>query len=261
MNAIFKILIIFYSFISFFRRKILIKNIKSDDLVLDVGSGDKPFWRADVIVDKFLDDDQQRASGGIIYDKRKVFVKANVEKLPFEDKTFDFVFCSHLLEHVKNPDRAIKELTRVAKNGYIEVPNYIMEFFNPFPSHLWFCDYENGSFIFTQKEKNEDFHLKGIKKFGSKLLNIPLFGCLLTKRSDFSIIRHYWRGDVKCKVARSKDPYVYIYKDKTSHGKDFVTKVIFVFYKIFYTITSILFYRKKNIDINSLLRQQFIKKT
>ncbi|MBI4137407.1 class I SAM-dependent methyltransferase, partial [Candidatus Roizmanbacteria bacterium] len=110
-----------YQMYSFFQRKVLF-DIQDDDLVLDVGSGDKPFWRADVIADKDTVDDAQRASGSMLIDRNKLFIEADVENLPFKDKAFDFVFCAHLLEHVEHPDRAIKELTRVARRGYIEVP-------------------------------------------------------------------------------------------------------------------------------------------
>ena len=43
--------------------------------------------------------------------------------MPFADKTFDYAICSHVLEHVERPDTVIAELTRVAKAGYIEVPD------------------------------------------------------------------------------------------------------------------------------------------
>ncbi len=43
----------------------------------------------------------------------------DVEKMDsFQDKSFDFIICSHVLEHVNNPDAALKELYRVLKpNG------------------------------------------------------------------------------------------------------------------------------------------------
>ena len=39
---------------SFYRRRIAIP-VTASSLVLDVGSGDKPHWRADVLVDRFPD--------------------------------------------------------------------------------------------------------------------------------------------------------------------------------------------------------------
>lgn len=124
MNILFRILTYWNFSLSFFRRKVFI-DVKENELVLDIGSGNKPFWRGDVIVDKYIEDDQQRATDPMVYDKRKIFVQADVEKLPFKDKAFDFVFCAHLLEHVKNLDKAIQEIIRVAKRGYIEVPQAI----------------------------------------------------------------------------------------------------------------------------------------
>ena len=48
------------------------------------------------------------------------FEKANSEELPFEDEKFDISFCLSSLEHMKNPDEAIKEMIRVTKkNGLL----------------------------------------------------------------------------------------------------------------------------------------------
>jgi len=37
--------------------------------------------------------------------------------MPFEDESFDFFICSHVLEHVDSDDRAIEELFRITKPG------------------------------------------------------------------------------------------------------------------------------------------------
>lgn len=47
------------------------------------------------------------------------FQVANIYELPFEDETFDAVFAHTLLEHVKDPLKAIKEMYRVLKPGGI----------------------------------------------------------------------------------------------------------------------------------------------
>ncbi|MDA8382284.1 MAG: class I SAM-dependent methyltransferase [Betaproteobacteria bacterium] len=43
--------------------------------------------------------------------------KVNMMELPFEDESFDFFLCSHVLEHVPSDDRAIAELYRVTRRG------------------------------------------------------------------------------------------------------------------------------------------------
>ena len=41
----------------------------------------------------------------------------NIMSTSFEDESFDFFICSHVLEHVENDDRAIQELYRITKKG------------------------------------------------------------------------------------------------------------------------------------------------
>ena len=77
----------------FFRKIYLGFTIPQNFLVLDIGSGDKPFWRGDVFVDDLSMEDAQRA-GNSATSKIGVFVDANAENLPFDDETFDFVYCS-----------------------------------------------------------------------------------------------------------------------------------------------------------------------
>ncbi len=44
-------------------------------------------------------------------------VKADICDLPFDNDTFDVVFCNHVLEHIPNDTKAMKELYRVMKKG------------------------------------------------------------------------------------------------------------------------------------------------
>jgi SAM-dependent methyltransferase len=39
------------------------------------------------------------------------------ENIPFADNTFDLIICSYVLEHVKNPEKVIREISRVLKPG------------------------------------------------------------------------------------------------------------------------------------------------
>jgi SAM-dependent methyltransferase len=44
-------------------------------------------------------------------------IKMNVEQMTFGDSEFDIVLCNHVLEHVENDDKALKEIFRVLKKG------------------------------------------------------------------------------------------------------------------------------------------------
>jgi len=44
-------------------------------------------------------------------------VKADICNLPFEDNTYDIIFCNHVLEHIPNDTKAMQELYRVLKPG------------------------------------------------------------------------------------------------------------------------------------------------
>tara|TARA_B100000768_G_C11223815_1_gene351818 strand:+ start:374 stop:1147 length:774 start_codon:yes stop_codon:yes gene_type:complete len=44
-------------------------------------------------------------------------VKADICNLPFEDDSFDVVFCNHVLEHIPDDKKAMQELFRVLKKG------------------------------------------------------------------------------------------------------------------------------------------------
>ena len=46
-----------------------------------------------------------------------VDVKADILNLPFEDNSFDLIFCNHVLEHIKDDHKAMSELYRVLKKG------------------------------------------------------------------------------------------------------------------------------------------------
>ena len=95
-------------------------DIRAGERVLDVGNGGNPFPHATVLVDRFLEMNATRHEP--LVTENKPFVLADVHDLPFRDKSFDYVYCVHVLEVVENPLKACQELMRVGKRGFIEVP-------------------------------------------------------------------------------------------------------------------------------------------
>jgi predicted SAM-dependent methyltransferase len=112
---------------------ISLPEIPDDWKVLEVGPGPYPFPRADVVVDR--DPANLEGLGG-----REVICADFADGLPqFTDKEFDYVYCSHVLEHVEDPLACAKTLSRIAKRGTIVMPSAIKEGLFAFeePTHQW----------------------------------------------------------------------------------------------------------------------------
>lgn len=117
-------------------------------LVLDIGSGHSPHRRADVLIDKFLSDDYERSGQSIKLLPQKYFIVADACAMPFRDKAFDFIVCSHVAEHIKNVDDFCLELNRVGRKGYLETPSKFAETLRHVPTHRWFVSNRRGKLIF-----------------------------------------------------------------------------------------------------------------
>lgn len=66
-----------------------------------------------------------------------VDVKADICDLPFEDESFDIVFCNHVLEHIEEDGKAMSELYRVMKKGgwgifQVPIKNELIETYEDF---------------------------------------------------------------------------------------------------------------------------------
>jgi len=118
--------------------------------ILDVGCGYSANEYASVI------SDTQDLSD--FYPNKK-FVKLNSNLLPFKDKEFDFVITSHVIEHVQDPEIFIKEIQRIAKKGYIEVPTTLEDnlVFENKKEHLWHINFDDDKQKLILSKKSQIF--------------------------------------------------------------------------------------------------------
>jgi SAM-dependent methyltransferase len=81
--------------------------------LLDVGAGLKPYSVVyEPYFERCISTDVEHSQHDI-----QVDVIASADDLPFEDRTFDCILCTEVLEHCPDPDQALREMCRVLKPG------------------------------------------------------------------------------------------------------------------------------------------------
>lgn len=105
--------------------KFVRKNFKGFELVLDCGCGygrSTGFIKTKAKKIVALDISKKALSKAIKYTKRKAhLINADAEDLPFKDKTFDLVLSIEVLSYTDNPEKALKEISRVLKDNGVAI--------------------------------------------------------------------------------------------------------------------------------------------
>jgi ubiquinone/menaquinone biosynthesis C-methylase UbiE len=82
--------------------------IDSSSLMLDIGSGDVPYKHI-FYTQKYIAVD--------LSTRHKIDAVGDICALPFQASMVDVVLCTEVIEHVKNTDKALKEVNRVLRDG------------------------------------------------------------------------------------------------------------------------------------------------
>lgn len=142
--------------------------VPDDALVLDVGGWAAPLRRADWVLDAQPYD--TRAPDGAHGEERERFTSrtwvtrdmCDREPWPFRDGQFDVAVCVMTLADVRDPIWVCRELSRVARSGYVEVPTILAELLQHEGDDLggqhlglagrrWFVQMEGGELVFVHK--------------------------------------------------------------------------------------------------------------
>lgn len=166
--------------------------VRQDALVLEVGSGGNPYARSNVLLDAY-EVTRQRHWAPLKVDRPLVL--GFVENLPFRDGAFDFVIASHVLEHSSHPERFLAELQRVARAGYIEVPDAFMERINPYRDHRLEVSVRDRRLVIRKKPAQcLDPELVELYEHRAK----PLIAGKLIPQHPFAFhVRHYWENCIE----------------------------------------------------------------
>ena len=178
--------------------------------VLDIGSGNIPFPLATHLADIALEDNAY-GRGGAPFQRvgDKPVTQCDIENMPFADKAFDFIYCSHVLEHVRYPEKACRELIRVGKRGYIETPTPGKDLFFDYAkvsNHRWGVDLFDSTLVFSEYTPEQ------IEGLGCNLLNHFLedpqtdrekaFAALMLLKADRINTMLLWDGNFDFEVRR-----------------------------------------------------------
>jgi SAM-dependent methyltransferase len=103
----------------YFIRRALYINIKSmsgnlKGKLLDFGCGRKPYENLFTGCEYIGIDVEESGHNHL---RSKVDVYFDGKHIPFENETFDALFCTEVLEHLFNPDESLAEMYRVLKNN------------------------------------------------------------------------------------------------------------------------------------------------
>ena len=150
--------------------------------VLDIGCGYTANENANILCD-VIDLQNQ-------YPDKK-FIKLETKNLPFNDKEFDFVIASHVLEHTKEPEHFIKELQRISSKGYIEVPTTLEDnlVFENKKDHLWHLEFDDDKQNLNIKKKIQIFEpiltVSSMKKFRENFKSSLIYELIWEKKIDY----------------------------------------------------------------------------
>ena len=138
------------------------RDLPRDALLLDVGGWAAPLARADWVID--LMPYETRGLYGPVAEGRERFTAQTWVRQdicgpwPFSDDQFDFAVCAHTLEDVRDPVVVCRELSRVARAGYVEVPAPVEELtwgvqgpWVGWGHHRWISELEGAGLRFVAK--------------------------------------------------------------------------------------------------------------
>lgn len=82
--------------------------------LLDAGCGEKPYK---LLYGNLVSNEVGCDIEGCIHNQKEVDVFASIEKLPFDNETFDTILCTNVMEHIEYDGQAFRELARVLKKN------------------------------------------------------------------------------------------------------------------------------------------------
>ena len=137
----------------------------------------------------------------------KKFVLIKTKELPFKDNEFDFVYASHVIEHIEDVEFFMKEIQRISKRGYIELPSLLEDNIvlseNSINDHKWIFKFDDVNHILLAEKK-----IQLIEPF---ITHGVLFGSLRKNFRSSLVLELLWEDNINFEFKNfttlSKKPY------------------------------------------------------
>jgi ubiquinone/menaquinone biosynthesis C-methylase UbiE len=151
----------FIRFIEEERVRLIIKELKYAEKTLDAGCGEGFILRRILSPIRVgLDISCTALRRAAVDDQNSILVRGDVSDMPFSGSYFDAAVCSETLEHIPEPKKAVRELSRIVKPGGIiilSVPNENL--INRIKDLVWNLGLFNVLFPDIPRRQNEEWHL------------------------------------------------------------------------------------------------------
>ncbi|MBT0962322.1 methyltransferase domain-containing protein [Denitromonas iodatirespirans] len=187
--------------------------VNPDALVLEVGSGGNPYPRANVLLDAY-ETTRERHWAPLSADRPTVL--GFVENLPFRDQVFDFVIAAHVLEHSTQPEQFLSELQRVARAGYIEVPDAFLERVNPYRDHRLEITCRDNTLLIWKKPSWRPE--KDIVELYEDRVKSVMTRSLVPRHPFEFHVRYYWENKIAYRVINPEVDAAWAPPESAPHG-------------------------------------------
>jgi hypothetical protein len=226
-------------------------NIKRNDIVADLGCGGRPLVRADILVDKYLSGTAERPTDFV--DTGAYIIQADLSRLPFKSKSIDFIYSSHVVEHLAELNKTLDEKSRVGKRGFIGCPSALREKIISLKMHLWFVEQKNNELIFTKKKiPYTEFINDYFESFIASFNNYLWIKLEHKFYSDFNI-SFFWQDNIPYKIFGKQDQPVWKSEEDSPFCYSESTLMKIRKYIIIVSTKLVRFFYSKNFNIIDLL--------
>lgn len=148
-----------------------LRKLDADKKILDAGAGELRYKQycshLHYVSQDFCQYDGKGNKEGLqteSWDTSRIDIVGDITSIPVEDKSFDYILCTEVFEHIPTPNLALKEFARILKPGgklMLTAPFCSLTHFAPFHFYTGFNRY-----FYEEFAKQYQFKIESIEANG-----------------------------------------------------------------------------------------------